>query len=77
MRKHETDMPHCWCNPKKTVMPNGIMHIIHNESIEGMIEQAQFRAKIMIPDNSAPIMTHDIEGDDCNGLSDCKIHPTT
>ena len=31
MRKHETDMPHCWCNPKKQVMENGNMVIIHNE----------------------------------------------
>ena len=29
MRKHETNMPHCWCNPKKTVFPNGNMHIAH------------------------------------------------
>lgn len=29
-REHETDMPHCWCNPIKKVLPNGGLHIIHN-----------------------------------------------
>jgi hypothetical protein len=29
-REHITDMPHCWCNPKKTVYPNGNMVITHN-----------------------------------------------
>ncbi len=27
---HETDMPHCWCNPKKTVYENGNMVISHS-----------------------------------------------
>ena len=31
MREHETDMPHCWCNPKKEVMPNDNILIVHNE----------------------------------------------
>lgn len=27
-------MPHCWCNPRKEVMPNGNMVIVHNVECE-------------------------------------------
>lgn len=37
--EHETNMPHCWCNPKKTAYSNGNMHIAHNEEMTGKIEQ--------------------------------------
>ncbi len=33
MKEHETDMPYCWCNPRKEVMPNGNMVIIHNRTV--------------------------------------------
>lgn len=28
---HNTDMPHCFCNPKKIVVENGNMSIVHSE----------------------------------------------
>jgi len=30
-QEHDTNMPHCFCNPKKIVQPNGNMAIIHSE----------------------------------------------
>lgn len=27
---HETDMPQCWCNPRREVVENGNMVIVHN-----------------------------------------------
>lgn len=29
--EHETDMPHCFCNPRKEVMENGNMVIVHSK----------------------------------------------
>lgn len=37
-REHETDMPHCWCNPTKIGHANGVIHIIHNEPEENCCE---------------------------------------
>jgi len=30
---HETDMPQCWCNPRRKVVKNGNMVIVHNSII--------------------------------------------
>lgn len=40
IEKHMTDMPHCWCNPEKTVFPNGNMSIVHTGQCEGCREEA-------------------------------------
>lgn len=29
-QEHETDMPHCWCNPKKIAYKNGNIAVHHN-----------------------------------------------
>lgn len=39
-----------------------------------IIEIAELKAKLIIPDNSAPLMTHDIEGKLCTGLADCPVY---
>jgi hypothetical protein len=74
--KHETNMPHCWCNPIKKVFPNGNMQIIHNMNINEIIEKAQDKSKNHsdLIRNDFPMMTHNIDGINCNGLSDCLVH---
>lgn len=32
-------MPHCWCEPRKEVQPNGDIIIIHNYDMEKTTEQ--------------------------------------
>jgi hypothetical protein len=40
-KEHITDMPHCWCNPSKTVFKNGTMHIVHNE-VENTMKDTKY-----------------------------------
>jgi hypothetical protein len=43
MPPHETDMPHCWCDPRKEVQPNGGIVIVHHDayrpSLQELIEE--------------------------------------
>ena len=41
--KHETGMPHCWCNPDKQVFPNGNMHIVHRNEDKELVDSVNFR----------------------------------
>jgi len=51
---------------QKTAIPENITDIL-NKSVE--------KSKTMIPDNSAPLMTHDIgDNEQCNWLSNYPIH---
>lgn len=50
------------------------MKEINEDNLEQIVEVAELKAKIMTPDNSAPLMTHDIEGKLCTGLSDCPVY---
>lgn len=47
------------------------------ENIDEALTNAILKSKTMTPDNSAPLMTHDIEIKGCNGLSTCEIHHGT
>lgn len=44
--------------------------------INEIFERAEMKSRVMTPDNSAPLMTHDITEESCNGLADCPVHPT-
>lgn len=42
--------------------------------INKILDKAEEKARTMVPDNSAPLMTHDIEEEGCDGLESCPIH---
>lgn len=50
------------------------MKEINKNSIEQAINIAELKSNNLEPDNSAPLMTHDIEGPLCTGLQDCPVY---
>ena len=83
LKEHDTESLDCWCDPR---IENDLPHyvVVHNsadkrelteENMEDVIKKAKLKAQTMKPDNSAPLMTHDIEKDGCNGLDDCPVCP--
>lgn len=50
------------------------MENINENNIESVFANAEEKARTMTPDNSAPLMTHDIEEEGCNGLATCPLH---
>lgn len=48
-KKHENDMPHCWCNPTKKVFENGNMVITHNEPEKEIMDwESEFDSRFFV-----------------------------
>lgn len=61
-REHITDMPYCWCNPRKIVYPNGNMAILHNYNNENNMNITTNENRV-----SAPLFRVWIGGATVNG----------